>query len=436
MQLASANSLLGALMKIVEIASNRRIALLASVGGMAIGLSCAPAQAQFFCGPSGIFDGGINPGVCSTPSGTAFSTAALSSQALSEVSQTVTQQSTEKAFASVQRRREQERAAPRRAAPRDPKSPDLMVLKAAPAPAYAGPSYAVWAHVYGDWETRDINTSAINSADPNPVSLDRRMSTGGVLGGVDATYRQGPGVWVLGILAGYMSSDVRLNGTSLGTGGTNLSTISRVDATISGPSIGAYATYAIGPWSADLTLKLDFLTIDQSFNETITNFAATTITSSGAVSVDQTNVTIGGNVNYRVPISPTHWWEPTAGFRYTHSDFGSNASVIGLADGSVFRLQGGVRFGWEQPHGTGVLQTTVTGLLYSDVSISGLVINTGGFAGSAVLPSDEGKLRAMGILALNYNTGTGVVWYGQGDVRGGDDYFGVGGRIGVRVNLN
>jgi hypothetical protein len=42
----------------------------------------------------------------------------------------------------------------------------------------------------------------------------------------------------------------------------------------------------------------------------------------------------------------------------------------------------------------------------------------------------------MGILAMNYDNGAGVVWYGQGDVRGGDDYFGVGGRLGVRVNLN
>jgi hypothetical protein len=86
--------------------------------------------------------------------------------------------------------------------------------------------------------------------------------------------------------------------------------------------------------------------------------------------------------------------------------------------------------------GAGLFRTTVTGLLYSDVSVNGLVIDTGGFAGSTVLPSDEGKLRAMGILAMNYDNGAGVVWYGQGDVRGGDDYFGVGGRLGVRVNLN
>jgi outer membrane autotransporter protein len=425
----------------VRFVSTRKVALLGSAAAMAIGLSGAPAFGQnFFCGAGGIFDGGINPGVCSTPSGTAFSTAALSSQALSEVSQTVTQQSTETAFAAVQRRREQETTpAPRRAptrGPRDAKSPDIMVYKAPAPPAYLGPTYAAWGHVFGDYETRDDNTSAINSADPNPISLDRRMTTWGVLGGVDATYRHGPSVWVVGLLAGYMSSDVRLNGRSNGTGGTNLSTISRVDARIDGPSIGAYASYAQGPWSADITLKVDFMEIDQSFTETITNFGITTIPSSGAVKVDMTNVTIGGNLNYRIPISPTHWWEPTGGFRYTHSDFGSNATVIGLTDGSVFRLQGGVRFGWEQYTGPATWRTTLTGLLYSDVSVDGLVISTNGFAGSPVLPSDEGKLRAMGILAMSYDNGAGVVWYGQGDVRGGEDLFGIGGRIGVRVRLN
>jgi hypothetical protein len=130
------------------------------------------------------------------------------------------------------------------------------------------------------------------------------------------------------------------------------------------------------------------------------------------------------------------WYEPTAGFRYTNSNFGSNAAVLGLDDGSVFRLQGGVRLGWEHMYGQGRLLTTVTGLLYSDVSVDGLVLNTNGFVGGTVLPNDEGKLRVMGILAMNYDNGSGITWYGQGDVRGGDDYFGIGGRLGVRVNLN
>jgi hypothetical protein len=86
--------------------------------------------------------------------------------------------------------------------------------------------------------------------------------------------------------------------------------------------------------------------------------------------------------------------------------------------------------------GPGRLLTTITGLVYSDVSVDGLVINTAGFVGSPVLPNDEGKVRGMGIFTLNYDNNAGIIWYGQADVRGGEDYFGVGGRLGVRVSLN
>jgi hypothetical protein len=443
-------------MKIFVTVRNRKLLLLGSAGAMALWLSAAPARAQFFCAVGGgvIFSngqcttpGGIPPGGGPLP-GTAFSTAALGSQALGEVSQTVTQQSTDTAFASVQRRREQETAAPApapqrtgapaRRAPRDLKSPQMMVVKTAPPPAYFGPTYAFWAHGFGDWEKRDIDTTGFNAGLPNATTLDRRMTTWGFLGGADVTLRQGgPGVWILGVLTGYMSADVKLSGQSLGNAAnvTNLGTVSTVNATISGPSVGGYATYANGPFSADVTLKVDFLEIDQSYRESYIGNGSTAV-STGAVTVDLTNVTVGGNVNYRIPVSPMFWYEPTAGFRYTNSSVGSNAAIIGLDDGSVFRLQGGVRFGWENMWGPGRLLTTITGLVYSDVSVDGLVINTAGFVGSPVLPNDEGKVRGMGIFTLNYDNNAGIIWYGQADVRGGEDYFGVGGRLGVRVSLN
>jgi hypothetical protein len=433
-------------MKIFVTVRNRKL-LLGSAGAMALWLAGAPAQAQFFCNVGGgttFTAGGCTLGA-NLP-GTAFSTAALGSQALGEVSQNVTQQSTDTAFASVQRRREAETAAPApqrtgapaRRAPRDLKSPQMMVVKAAAPPAYVGPTYAFWAHGFGDWEKRDINTTGDNAGLPNASTLDRRMTTWGFLGGADVTLRQGgPGVWILGVLTGYMSADVKLSGKSIGNAAnvTNLGTVSTVNATISGPSVGGYATYANGPFSADVTLKVDFLEIDQSYRESYIGNGSTAV-STGAVTVDLTNVTVGGNVNYRIPVTPMFWYEPTAGFRYTNSSVGSNAAIIGLDDGSVFRLQGGVRFGWENMWGPGRLLTTITGLAYSDVSVDGLVINTAGFVGSPVLPNDEGKVRGMGIFTLNYDNNAGIIWYGQADVRGGEDYFGVGGRLGVRVSLN
>src|SRR5262249_35589774 len=157
---------------------------------------------------------------------------------------------------------------------------------------------------------------------------------------------------------------------------------------------------------------------------------------SGSASVDVTNITVGGNVNYRIPLSATHWWEPTGGFRVFHSSFGSNAALLGLTNGDAIRVQSGIRFGWEQYMGSGIWQTTLPGLAYSDVSVTGLVLNTNHFAGSSILPSDEGKLRGMGIFTTSYDNRSGTILYGQVDVRGGDHLLGVGGRLGARISLN
>jgi hypothetical protein len=435
--------------------SARRI-LLASTITLVLDVSILPAQGQgsLFCPGPGTFNGKSGPGVCVNPVndlGNAFSTSALSSQSLSEVSQTVTGQSAQAAFAAVRERRDQEAAPPsvRPTAPpprppvQDPNSP--VVFKATPSSIYAGPSYAVWGFGFGDWERRQADTVGIvhTLVDiPNPVSIDRKMTTLGFLGGTDVTYRTGSSVWMLGLIAGYMSSDVKLTSSALGNTDadpTNASSFSTVHATISGPSVGAYANYANGPLSADLTVKADFMVISEWFNDFYINASSDPIISvniPGSASVNMINTTVGGNLNYRVTISPTHWWEPTVGFRYTRSDFGSNAAEIGLADGNVFRVQGGLRFGWEQYSGQGMWQTTLTGLAYSDVSVNGLVLNTGGFAGSTVLPSDEGKIRGMGILATKYNNGNGTTLFGQVDVRGGQNLLGVGGRLGARISLN
>ena len=407
----------------------------------------------------------LNNGICANPfvagqevnTGNSFSTSALSSQSLSEVSQTVTEQSTYAAFAAVKERRDQEAAPPslRSTAPaprpsaHDPKSP--LVFKAAPSSTYAGPAYAVWGYGFGDWEKRNDNTVGMNGfgsdADnnlfpiSNPININRRMTTVGFLGGADVTYRMGTGLWMFGLLGGYTSSNVTLTSSALGLaeqGGemSNASSFSTVHATISGPSVGAYANYANGPLSADLTVKADFMVIDELFNDFYYNPQQKSANISGSASVNMINITVGGNLNYRIPISPTHWWEPTGGFRYTRSEYGSNAADIGLADGDVYRVQGGMRFGWEHYSGQGMWQTTLTGLAYSDVSVNGLVLNTGGFAGSTVLPSDEGKVRGMGILATKYNNGAGTTLFGQVDVRGGQNVLGVGGRLGARISLN
>src|SRR5262249_28116118 len=151
----------------------------------------------------------------------------------------------------------------------------------------------------------------------NPISINRKMTTWGFLGGVDMTNRVGNGLWMLGILTGYMSSDVKFTSSAVGVpNSSNPSSSSIVNARISGPSVGAYANFATGPWTGDLTVKADLLTIKQSFRDVFSDPAATSDiqVDSGSASVDVTNITVGGNVNYRIPLSATHWWEPTGGF--------------------------------------------------------------------------------------------------------------------------
>ena len=49
-------------------------------------------------------------------------------------------------------------------------------------------------------------------------------------------------------------------------------------------------------------------------------------------------------------------------------------------------------------------------------------------------PTDEGKLRALGQLRAQVTTTQGVSYYGQAEVRGGEDYFGATGKVGVRID--
>jgi hypothetical protein len=135
-------------------------------------------------------------------------------------------------------------------------------------------------------------------------------------------------------------------------------------------------------------------------------------------------------VNYRIPTGATTWIEPTGGFQYVMSRYASGADQFGLADGELLRLQGGARFGFESIW-NGVRVTTVaTGLLYDDVLVRGGQLAT---APNPLILSQEGKLRAEGILTLNVHHGNGVNSFVQADLRGGEGLFGATGKVGARV---
>jgi Autotransporter beta-domain len=452
-----------------------------------IGFS-AQAQGSIFCPATVNGQTGFQlvNGLCTNNNTGAFSTAALSSQALGDIQQSVTAQTTTAALDAISARRKEEvercpvgferstdgtcrRAVVAEPAPRVSSSrpaahkrapAPLMPVKAPPVVVDPGWRWGAWAHAFGYAERRtDSGTGIIGGLvggggggnQPLAVDLTQTATTGGGIGGVDVTLRNllgGNDGLIIGMLVGYTQTEISLSGTS-----TPIAPI--VDATVgvgtstghirvSGPTVGGYATYFNGPFSVDTTLKADFLSINESFSETmgfnnINNNAPFNQVVSGSGSTNVTNFVAAQNFQYRFPISATLWVEPTVGYRYTNSNYDSGAAALGLQDGHDWRVQGGGRLGIESYWNAVHVTTTLTGLAYSDVSIVGGPIVGGAtgtsFAGGTVLPSDQGKVRGDGIVTANFDYGQGLSTFVQGEVYGGQGLFGGGGRVGARMQF-
>lgn len=462
--------------------------------------SIGSAQAQIFCpsaipGQPGI---ALQNGTCTNGTTGAFSNAALASQALSDLSQSTTQETTRTATSAISDRRQVEadrcpdgtervggvcrRPAPAQATPAavpaQPTSAEparrrsqrsrraarverhaapvrAPIYKAPPVPVIdQGVRVASWARVFGDYERRtgtgasSINccTNAVPPAGipiPLALSAESRASTVGFLGGVDFTSRNlltaGDGL-IAGVLVGYAETDFRLTTTttsadlnSVGNGSSIL------NARLSGPTVGAFVTYFNGGFSIDNTFKVDFLSLNESFVDNLAFTAnapvppPTMATFTGSGSTSLTNYSSFGNINYRFHLSDQYWIEPTVGYNYTWTEYGSNAALLGLSNGSLLRVQGGARFGIESMWDRVRVTTTVTGLAYEDVSVSGGVLQNAAFGTtSSLLLAQEGKIRGQGILAFNFDFGNGFSSFVLGEVRGGEGLFGAGGKAGVR----
>lgn len=326
----------------------------------------------------------------------------------------------------------------RRIAPRVATRPAPPVYKAPPPPVIAPVRFASWIEGLGDFEHRTGASETTVRGNTLFLNGDSRATMGGVLGGADATFR---GVWfandlfIVGALTGYLSSNVRLTTTSTSGAPANIGNgASTLSAHLDGPSLGGYVTYLNGPFSADLTFRADFLSLSESFYDTLA-FTGISVpaTVTGSGSTQLVNYTTTGNLNYRIPATTSSWIEPTVGFGYTHSDYDSSAAVLGLSNGELVKVQGGVRFGTEMVWGNAKLTTSLTGLAYEDVSVTGGFIQNVAFGSNALIVNDQGLLRGQGILAFNLAYNNGVSLFAQADVRGGKDLFGAGGRGGVRI---
>src|SRR5262249_17420060 len=207
------------------------------------------------------------------------------------------------------------------------------------------------------------------------LNIESRTSTVGFVAGDDLTSSGLYSGIIAGVTTGYQWYEMKFNAsvTAVPTGGVTSDATSRLpgtgvsqlSATVSGPTVGAYATYFSAGFSTDVTVKFDFLTVNETFNDLL----ATTITQNpfvsfpGAGSVNLLNRIVFGNLHYRFDLSPNFWMETTVGVAYTNSSYASGAARLGLADGNLVRVQGGARFGTSILLSNGVLMTPIlTGL--------------------------------------------------------------------------
>ncbi|GGH20306.1 hypothetical protein GCM10007036_23790 [Alsobacter metallidurans] len=473
-------------------------------GSFAQSVYCPASTSQLPVLPGNVSPGGVGTSINYT-SGTctndqtgvgAFSGAALASQALSDLTQSVTTQENAVVSETIRERRRTEvetcpsglvridgacirrqpaAAAPvaRVAAPRAKAKPvagrrvpaprPSVVVETTPAPVLlSAPRYGAWAQAYGNYERRTgTGASSITYNDVNGgtglvttslyITAKSESRTGGLLAGVDMTTRglyNADDGFIGGVLAGYSDSHTVVR-TQILSGDLNTvpNGFSRFKATLKGPTVGLYGTYFNGGFSADASAKVAFYDLGISFNDALAfsgsnalgngnganNWLYTAIfpyAGSGSANVVQTSLV--GNVNYRFPMSATWWIEPTAGIQWVHQGYNGGASALGLADGDLVRIQGGARVGTEFLLGSAPATLALTGLIYSNVALSGGFIQNGIAGPGAQVLNDEGLVRGQGSLKLTVAHGGGWSSYAETDVYGGERLFGLAGKLGVR----
>ncbi|MBR0799373.1 autotransporter outer membrane beta-barrel domain-containing protein [Bradyrhizobium jicamae] len=462
--------------------------------GVVVLMSGGEASAQIFCpstipGQAGII---LQGGTCTNGTTGAYSNAALASQALSDLSESTTQETARTTNAAIADRRQVEaercpdglervngvcqrppvsptvapvsrppaqsskkeaaRATKHRGQP--PKAePPTLVYKAPVIPYIdEGVHLATWARAFGDYERRTgSGTSSINCCQavvgggiPIPLTLSATSDsrTYGFVGGLDFTRHNlfGPGDGLIaGFLLGYAETNLSLSTTSISSSPGNLSNgASSLRAQLYGPSVGAFATYYNGGFSIDNTFKTDFFHLNESFTDSLAFTAnlgvnPTSATFSSGGSTDLVSYNSFGNVNYRFQVSDRLWIEPTVGYNYTSTHYESAAALLGLSDGYLLRAQGGARFGADSYWNDVRVTTVVTGLAYDDVIVHGGVIENAAFGTATnLLLAGEGKVRGQGVFAVNFDYGRGLSSFVLANVRGGDGLFGAGGSAGIR----
>jgi outer membrane autotransporter protein len=274
------------------------------------------------------------------------------------------------------------------------------VVKSPPASQELGPKPALWAQAFDDWAS--FNESAAGQ------NFGRTINTYGFQMGFDETWRNlfsSADAFVLGIVGGDSQVNMKFDTMNM-----------RVN--LEGPGIGVYGMYVIGGFSADALVKEDWYSLSELDPS-----------ESMSTSVNLQNFSAAGNVQYKFwgTVKGT-FIEPTAGFVYTNSEYGSQPTGLGLEDGHVLRLQSGARFGsawdWNNIH----FEPTLLALVYSDVTVTGTALQNIGVAA----PTDEGLVRGEIDLELHADFGDGLSAFTRGETRFGEGLVEGAIKIGAR----
>ncbi len=271
------------------------------------------------------------------------------------------------------------------------------LYKAPPAAMSSGPSWAIWSQGLADQEHD-------NAASVDDLGHFTHIYAG--QGGFDTTWQNvAGGALVVGLVGSWTGAHVSYDGSATTT-------------KMEGPGGGLYATYVNGGFSVDVTNKYDFLHLTEDFAGL-----------APANALNLTNAGVSGNIQYKAESKGGAFIEPTAGFSFTRTLFGSGAAAIGLDDTSTLRLQAGARLGASWDANGISFEPSLKALVYSNVIAQG---SAAADAAAGIVPTDAGKVRGEVDPELNWDFGSGYSATLNSSVRFGEGMLGGSASLNLR----
>jgi outer membrane autotransporter protein len=275
--------------------------------------------------------------------------------------------------------------------------------------AYGG-GPGLWLRGFGDWSRSNATANSTLFGRTTTFDVGFDQSIYGVQGGVDwATNRLGYSSFMVGVLAGYVGSNVDF------TSGSR--------ATFSGGNIGAYATFLNGGLFADSLI--------------MANFGDMRFKSAPLLNTKSNVATFGGHFDfgYRFPMQGGWFAEPLASLEYVKAVFQDMAipgTTVALGGDSV-RGRLGARFGTTFVSGSVRMEPSLTLSVWNNFrGDNTTTLTSGGFV--VDLP-DAGVTKTYGEVGLALNMfELGTHWSGflKGDARFGNSYRGGSAKGGFR----